>query len=76
MRFHLAGLALILAAPAGAQSTSRDWRPTDRTIIGDFSRITSIATTIDRVLRHVPRLRAGMATSVPPLGRSFRSSQP
>lgn len=49
MRFLLAGLALILASPAAAQSTSRDWRPADRAVIGDFSRITSIATAIDRV---------------------------
>ena len=41
---------LILTAPvATAQSPSRDWRPEDRTVIGDFSRITSIATSIDRV---------------------------
>ncbi|MBA3316777.1 MAG: hypothetical protein H0T50_01630 [Gemmatimonadales bacterium] len=34
---------------AAAQSFSRDWRPEDRTVIGDFSRITSIATSMDRV---------------------------
>jgi hypothetical protein len=34
---------------AGAQSPSRDWRPEDRTVIGDFSRITSVASSIDRV---------------------------
>jgi hypothetical protein len=39
-----------VAAPGlRAQSLSRDWRPEDRTVIGDFSRITSIATAIDRV---------------------------
>jgi hypothetical protein len=38
-----------LAAALPAQSRSRDWRPEDRTVIGDFTRITSIATSIDRV---------------------------
>ena len=37
-----------LAGPLSAQS-SRDWRPSDRTIIGDFSRVTAIATALDRV---------------------------
>jgi hypothetical protein len=36
-------------ATALAQSPSRDWRPEDRTVIGDFSHITSIASSIDRV---------------------------
>jgi hypothetical protein len=31
------------------QSPSRDWRPADRTVIGDFTRITSIAAALDRV---------------------------
>jgi hypothetical protein len=43
----LAGLAL--ATPAFAQSPSRDWRPADRTVIGDFTNITSIACALDRV---------------------------
>lgn len=38
-----------VAVTAAAQSPSRDWRPEDRTVIGDFSRITSIASSIDRV---------------------------
>jgi len=46
----LAFTGLFLAAPAAAaQSASRDWRPAERTIIGDFSRITAIATALDRV---------------------------
>jgi hypothetical protein len=40
---------LALAAPLPAQSTSRDWRPADRTIIGDFSQITAVAASLDRV---------------------------
>src|SRR5687768_14692722 len=40
---------LLVAQPAAAQSASRDWRPSERTIIGDFSRITAIATSLDRV---------------------------
>jgi hypothetical protein len=38
---------LALATPSLAQT--RDWRPEDRTVIGDFSRITSVATALDRV---------------------------
>ena len=38
-----------LAGPAVAQSPSRDWRPEDRTVIGDFSRIAAIAGSIERV---------------------------
>ncbi len=41
--------ALCLATPAAAQSFSRDWRPEERTVIGDFSRVTAIATSSDRV---------------------------
>ncbi len=41
--------ALCLAAPAGAQSFTRDWRPEERTVIGDFSRVTAIAASLDRV---------------------------
>jgi ligand-binding sensor domain-containing protein len=41
--------ALALAAPARAQSFTRDWRPEDRTVIGDFSRVSAIATSMDRV---------------------------
>jgi len=49
MRVAIA-VPLILTAPvATAQSPSRDWRPEDRTVIGDFSRITSIATSMERV---------------------------
>jgi ligand-binding sensor domain-containing protein len=48
LRLALAG-SLGLVAPAAAQSASRDWRPSERTIIGDFSRITAIATSFERV---------------------------
>lgn len=45
--------ALLISAAAAttsaAQAPSRDWRPEDRTVIGDFSRISSIATSIERV---------------------------
>ena len=40
--------------PLRAQSPSRDWRPEDRTVIGDFSRITAVATSIDRVYAASP----------------------
>ncbi len=52
---RILGAVLISAAAtaatvaAAAQSPSRDWRPEDRTVIGDFSRITSIASSIERV---------------------------
>jgi hypothetical protein len=45
----LAFLLLALAPTASAQSPSRDWRPEDRVVIGDFSRITTVSTAIDRV---------------------------
>jgi ligand-binding sensor domain-containing protein len=55
MRHLLAVLtALFLASPAGAQAFTRDWRPEDRMIIGDFSRITAIAASFDRVYIAAP----------------------
>ena len=42
-------ISAVMTVTAAAQSPSRDWRPEDRTVIGDFSRVTSIATSIDRV---------------------------
>ena len=49
MRFASAMLLLVTAPLAAAQSPSRDWRPEDRTVIGNFSRITAIATSMERV---------------------------
>ena len=50
MRPLLVALAsLTLCAPVAGQTPSRDWRLTDRTVIGDFTRITSIACALDRV---------------------------
>jgi hypothetical protein len=50
MRILLAAaLSCLTAVPSRAQSPSRDWRPADRTVIGDFSRITAIAAALDRV---------------------------
>src|SRR4051812_21352387 len=51
MRWLVSPLCLTawLSGSAAAQSFTRDWRPEDRTIIGDFSRISAIATTLDRV---------------------------
>jgi len=55
MRILLAAvLAGVAAVPARAQSPSRDWRPADRTVIGDFSRITSVAAALDRVYATSP----------------------
>ena len=50
MRHLLTLLMLVLlCSSAAAQSFSRDWRPEDRTVIGDFSQISAIATSADRV---------------------------
>ncbi len=55
MRPVLSGFLLAsLALPAQAQAPSRDWRPEDRTVIGDFTRITSVAAAIDRVYASSP----------------------
>jgi ligand-binding sensor domain-containing protein len=49
MRLPVVTLLLLSAmSPLRAQS-SRDWRPSERTIIGDFSRITAVAGAFDRL---------------------------
>ena len=72
----LAVLAILcLTSPATAQSFSQpDWRPEDRTLIGDFSRISAIATSLDRVyivspsalLIWNPQFRRGRVRSILP----------
>jgi hypothetical protein len=42
-------IALSIPQTASAQSFTRDWRPEDRTVVGDFSRINAIAASLDRV---------------------------
>jgi ligand-binding sensor domain-containing protein len=49
MRSYIQVLSLLLVSSVEAQSFSRDWRPEDRTIVGDFSRVTAIAASADRV---------------------------
>src|SRR4051795_693449 len=49
MRRLLAVVLLICPPRSHAQSFSRDWRPEDRTVIGDFSRINAIAASAERV---------------------------
>jgi hypothetical protein len=50
MRLPTLCLALVsFGGQVVAQSPSRDWRPAERTVIGDFTRVTSIAATLDRV---------------------------
>jgi ligand-binding sensor domain-containing protein len=74
MRFAGAMLLFATASAAAAQSPSRDWRPEDRTVIGDFSRITSIASSMERlyvtsrtslVIRH-PQLQSWSGPFEPP----------
>jgi hypothetical protein len=51
----LAGLALSLVSAISALSAqSRQWSPDDRAIIGDFSRITAVAASRDRVFAVTP----------------------
>ncbi len=45
-------LTWALAAPLTAQT--RDWAPEDRAVIGDFTRISAVATSIDRVFAVSP----------------------
>jgi hypothetical protein len=48
-RLLLAMGALCLASSGEAQSFTRDWRPEERTVIGDFSRVSAVATSSERV---------------------------
>ncbi len=41
--------ALCVASPAVSQSFTRDWRPEERTVIGDFTRVSAIASSSERV---------------------------
>jgi ligand-binding sensor domain-containing protein len=49
MRCLAPALAVALVSSAQAQSPTRDWRPEDRTVVGDFSRVTAIASSTERV---------------------------
>ena len=49
MRRLLLAILLLLPATAAAQRATRDWPPEDRAVIGDFSVVTSVAATFDRV---------------------------
>lgn len=50
MRHLISALALFgLAHSVAGQTPSRDWPPADRTVIGDFTRITTVASALDRV---------------------------
>lgn len=49
MRFLPPLLGILLALPAPVAAQGRDWSPRDRTIIGDFTRITSVAAAQDRI---------------------------
>lgn len=47
-------LMLVLPAGAWAQSPSRDWRPDERVVIGDFRTINAVAAAYDRVFAVSP----------------------
>jgi hypothetical protein len=47
-------LSLLVANSASAQTGGRDWPPGDRVIIGDFTRITSVASSQERVFATSP----------------------
>jgi hypothetical protein len=49
MRLPPVTLLLLCAVHPLFAQASRDWRPSERTIIGDFSRVTAIAGALDRV---------------------------
>jgi hypothetical protein len=50
LRIITAALLVALSAtPSLAQTPSRDWRPSDRTVIGSFARITAVAAALERV---------------------------
>ena len=83
MRLSPAALAcLALATPVLAQSPSRDWRPADRTVIGDFTYITSIAGALDRVYITspaacccgIPNSSSGKVPTIRRIPRSSRAS--
>ena len=43
-----------LIVPSALSAQSRDWSPKDRTILGDFTRINAVASSIDRVYAVAP----------------------
>lgn len=47
--YVLLATVCLASSPAAAQSFTRDWRPDQRTVIGDFSRVNAIATSAERV---------------------------
>lgn len=56
MRF-ITGAVLVCVAPPAvlhAQAPTRDWRPDDRVVVGDFSSITSVAAASDRIYATSP----------------------
>jgi hypothetical protein len=50
----LLSLLLLVTMPALGQVPSRDWSPEDRVIVGDFTRITSVAASSERVFATTP----------------------
>jgi ligand-binding sensor domain-containing protein len=54
--FRILLLALLTGTASSvlAQSLARDWRPEDRTVIGDYNRVNAIATSADRVFIVAP----------------------
>jgi len=75
----IALLVGLTASPSWAQTPSRDWRPSDRTVIGDFTRITAVAAALERVyvtsptalLIWHPQFRTWDGPYTPPEGMSL-----
>ncbi|HET7602139.1 MAG TPA: hypothetical protein VFK36_03920 [Gemmatimonadales bacterium] len=49
-----AAASVAAVAPTAAQAPTRDWRPSDRVVVGDFSTITSVAAASDRIYATSP----------------------
>lgn len=49
MRTVVVSLLMIWTATAGSAQTDRDWRPEDRVIVGDWTRVVAVAAAPDRV---------------------------
>lgn len=63
----LLGLALLLAIASPGEAQTRDWTPSERAVIGDFSRVVAVAAGRDRVFVVTP----DAVLEYDPLGRRW-----